>query len=271
MGLKDLTKSAFNNVKDNVNDRMAERREDKFNERQKKEEYDQEQYDYKSIFKTTTKIGDIEIDEVNQLVKIHHAEVNIKKNSKMKTLGKGVLAMYTLGASLAIEYSMKPNGTIFRFDEIADFDLLENNNTIASGGLGRAVVGGVLLGGAGAIVGGVTGKRKTKATCDMLVVQVSTTNMFFPNLMITYINKEVKKTDKKYTKEFNNAQQTIAGLNSVIKMAENNKVVKVSVENSNDINDSNPYEELKKVKELLDMGIITQEEFDLKKKELLGL
>ncbi len=32
-----------------------------------------------------------------------------------------------------------------------------------------------------------------------------------------------------------------------------------------------PAEELKKMKELLDMGIITQEEFDAKKKQLLGL
>ena len=32
-----------------------------------------------------------------------------------------------------------------------------------------------------------------------------------------------------------------------------------------------PAEELKKFKELLDLGIISQEEFDLKKKELLGL
>lgn len=34
---------------------------------------------------------------------------------------------------------------------------------------------------------------------------------------------------------------------------------------------SDPYEEIKRVKELLDMGIITQEEFDAKKKVLLGL
>ena len=34
---------------------------------------------------------------------------------------------------------------------------------------------------------------------------------------------------------------------------------------------SSPAEELKKFKELLDMGIITQEEFDAKKKQLLGL
>ena len=32
-----------------------------------------------------------------------------------------------------------------------------------------------------------------------------------------------------------------------------------------------PADELKKHKELLDMGIITQEEFDAKKKQLLGL
>ena len=34
---------------------------------------------------------------------------------------------------------------------------------------------------------------------------------------------------------------------------------------------SDPYEELKKLKELLDMGIITQEEFDIKKIQLLDL
>ena len=34
---------------------------------------------------------------------------------------------------------------------------------------------------------------------------------------------------------------------------------------------SDPYEELKKLKELLDMDIITKEEFDAKKKQLLGL
>lgn len=34
---------------------------------------------------------------------------------------------------------------------------------------------------------------------------------------------------------------------------------------------NDPYEEVKKLKELLDMGIITEEEFDLKKKNILGI
>ena len=37
------------------------------------------------------------------------------------------------------------------------------------------------------------------------------------------------------------------------------------------VNASSPAEELKKMKELLDLGIITQEELDAKKKQLLGL
>ena len=47
----------------------------------------------------------------------------------------------------------------------------------------------------------------------------------------------------------------------------NPRIEQETVENSS----TEPYEELKKVKELLDMGIISQEEFDAKKKDLLGL
>lgn len=45
------------------------------------------------------------------------------------------------------------------------------------------------------------------------------------------------------------------------------EVVKVKVVT----NDSSNAEELKKYKELLDSGVISQEEFDAKKKQLLGL
>lgn len=41
--------------------------------------------------------------------------------------------------------------------------------------------------------------------------------------------------------------------------------------NSNSMINFDPYEELKKLKELLDLDIVTQEEFDKKKKQLLGL
>lgn len=44
-----------------------------------------------------------------------------------------------------------------------------------------------------------------------------------------------------------------------------------SAANYNNTVKPDPYEEMKKLKELLDLDIVTQEEFDRKKKELLGL
>lgn len=47
--------------------------------------------------------------------------------------------------------------------------------------------------------------------------------------------------------------------------------IKSAKNSPNVVTQSSPAEELKKFKELLDMGAINQEEFDAKKKELLGL
>lgn len=274
MDFKNFAKDAIGNVKDNAVSKIDANKKKNDLAKQKKLDYDNEQKYLKSIFKATTAVGDVEIDEVNHLLKINNAEANIKKNSKMKSLGKGVLAMYTLGASLAIEHAMKPTGTIFKFNEISDYELLENDTTVASGGLGRAVVGGSFLGGAGAIVGGITGKKKTKKIIDMLVLQISTTNIFFPNLMITYINKKIKNTDKKYISIINDIQKTISGLNYAINKTEPytipNNHEPEEINNSCNLRDD-PYEEIKKAKELLDLGIITHEEFEQKKKELLNL
>ena len=53
---------------------------------------------------------------------------------------------------------------VYKCQDILDFELLEDGNSVIKGGLGRAVVGGALFGGVGAIVGGTTGGRKQKKT-----------------------------------------------------------------------------------------------------------
>lgn len=67
--------------------------------------------------------------------------------------------------------------------------------------------------------------------------------------------EEKKDVGKKISEGFNN---TTAGITNFISNIGKNKK-------------EDPYEEVKKLKELLDNDIITQEEFDKKKKELLGL
>lgn len=52
------------------------------------------------------------------------------------------------------------NPTIYSFNDIIDYEINEDGETVSKGGLGNAVAGGLLFGGVGAIVGGVTGKKK---------------------------------------------------------------------------------------------------------------
>ena len=85
------------------------------------------------------------------------------------------------------------NGVIYEYNEILDFDI--NNqmsyktSTSTGSMLGRAVVGGVLTGGIGAVVGGVTAKKETKGTIEEYKVNISVRRMSAP--LITVTTKDV--------------------------------------------------------------------------------
>lgn len=264
-GLGTVTKDRVKGVKNSINDSIEAKKADAELAQQKKEEFKVNQEELRKVFVSTQKMGDIEIDEVNKLLKFNNASSNIKKNNAMKLLGKGVLAMYTLGASIAVEMALKPGDVIFRYDEIRDYDLLENDVSVESGGLGRAIAGDVIAGPVGGLLGSLTAKRKTRKSIDMMALQVSTTNFCFPSIMISYLTNETKTKSTRYTNALSQARNTIACLNLIFSQCDNSESQQTQQSNSD------PYEELKKAKELLDMGIISQEEFEIKKKQLLEL
>lgn len=151
---------------------------------------------------------------------------------------------------------------IYNYEEIIDYELIEDGNSISKGGVGRAIVGGVLFGGVGAIVGGSTG-HKNKQTCSRLQVKITLNNISCPVVYIDLITTETKKDGILYKTVFPQAQEILSLLNVICQ--ENNK------ENSNLESTFSVADELKKYKELLDCGAITEEEYDKKKKELLNL
>lgn len=57
----------------------------------------------------------------------------------------------------------------------------------------------------------------------------------------------------------------------IIKVFDEYKANENNMEATQIVQQGSAADELKKFKELLDMGVITQEEFDAKKKQLLGL
>lgn len=154
------------------------------------------------------------------------------------------------------------NSYVFSYSSILNFELLEDGNTISKGGTGRAVVGGALFGGVGAIVGATTGSKKSQTICTKLQIKITTNNQDRPLFYINFINGvEYKKNSFLYKQLFDNAQSILSKLQIITN--ELNKQENIQ-ETSLSLAD-----EIKKYKELLDTGAITQEEFESIKKKLL--
>lgn len=157
----------------------------------------------------------------------------------------------------------KINPKVYNYKDIIEFELLEDGETITKGGLGSAIAGGVLLGGVGAIVGGVTGKKKTNSIVNSLQIKITLNNMSNPNVYIKLIKSKTKTNSFTYKTSYKLAQDILSVLSIIV---ENNEKSKNEVKNI-----SSEVDEILKFKNLLDDGIITQEEFDKKKKIILGI
>ena len=268
MGLFDKVKEASAQMgakaQEAVDNKLAEREEAKVAAAADKEE----QNKLKEIFNATKSLGDLELDMENELFKVRHARSGMKKkDGAMKKLGKATAAVYTMGASVVIEKTMlQPDDRVFRFSELMDYELIEDDSQVTKGGLGMAAAGGILFGGVGAIVGSNTGKKKSKKVVESLYLKIDLNDIDFPCVFVPYITKSTKTSSGDYTKAMNAAQESISCLNIILKQleAENTAVPTAAAE-------ADPLEQVAQLKNLLDMGAITQEEFDTKKKELLGL
>lgn len=161
-------------------------------------------------------------------------------------------------------FGKKKNPKIYNFSDIIDYELLEDGESITKGGLGRAVAGGVLLGGLGAVVGGVTGGKKTKGICNSLRIKITVNDINNPVVYMDFIKTATKKDSFVYKSIYNSAQECL----SVLQLMCSSEEV---VQGNNSVSTTSDADEILKFKNLLDSGIITQEEFDAKKKQLLGL
>ena len=138
---------------------------------------------------------------------------------------------------------------------------------MAGGGLGRAVLGGILFGGVGAIVGGITGAGRIKQVCRSMKLSVSLKNAHVNVAYIHFISTEVKTGGFIYRTAQDCSQRCSSLLETIL---DENRSMELTAEyNSTQVYST--ADEILKFKALLDQGILTQEEFQAKKKELLGL
>lgn len=160
-------------------------------------------------------------------------------------------------------YKKKP--VVHAFSDITGYELIEDGVTVTGGGLGTAVAGGLLFGGAGAVAGAVIGPKKSAKKVSKIELKITLSDLDYPveHIWIMDGGSGVKTDSKLYQKALSVAQDCLSCLQTISEEGQREAQAPASA--------VSPAEELMQWKQLLDQGILSQEEFDAKKRQLLGL
>ena len=147
-----------------------------------------------------------------ELLKVKSKEI-ADENKVRKSEFKKTLA-YTGIQIDEISESFKLNNDyfkVFKFDELVDYKLIEDGAKVAQGGvsIGRVAAGGILLGGAGMIIGGLTGKKKLEDQATELKIEFTVTGLNEGTYSIDLLNKPIKTNSLVYKGLVNNAKEII--------------------------------------------------------------
>lgn len=182
------------------------------------------------------------------------------------------------------KFKFKGSVLTFDFKQLLSYEYIEQetykhksiSSTKTNNGITRSVVGGIIAGETGAIVGAETAKTTTTTdgTINKIIDKMQIKLVISPDnwiYTIDLLDVPTEKYSNLYNITYDKAQKILNYLNQIkdendkryetqLAINTNQPTVKVSIP-----------EEIKQYKELLDMGAITQEEYDMKKKQLLGL
>ena len=152
--------------------------------------------------------------------------------------------------------------TAIPFSKIIGCEIITDSEV--TGGVGRAVVGGVIAGGAGAIVGATTAKKHIMS-CSLVIYKNTIKD---PTITLNLINTKTKTTDDVYRKAMAFANNVNASIKAILDLKNRAEISRRAIVTETHID---PTEELRKYKALLDEGIITEADFEQKKRQLLKL
>ena len=118
-----------------------------------------------------------------------------------------------------------------------------------------APIGGLLFGEDGT---GFSGNSEETDVCEELQIRINLQNVNVPRIFINLIFKDIEKEKKAYGAAILTAQKILSALENITGSKGEGTIL-------------SPADEIKKYKELLDMGAITPEEYEEKKKKLLNM
>jgi len=152
-------------------------------------------------------------------------KINKEKNDKLQEIKeeeekRGIKRITNNVSIIEKEKIIILNKKEYQFKDILGYELIEDGNTITTttgkkkASVGKAIIGGVLLGDAGAIIGGNSGKTNSKSTetqyCTNLKVKITINNLENPCEFIYLIGDSTNKESSKYKIAYENAQKIMS-------------------------------------------------------------
>ena len=182
-------------------------------------------------------------------------------------------ATKTIANRLRIDENNKKfsvNNDIFSYGNLLNFELIEESGSEKRNVAKRTAAGWALLGAAGAVVGGLT--AKTAKFCTSMYIRITLRNHYKNYVDIYFLSGQTDVGSDIYENARKNALNCLTALQKIEDANEQQESEKADV--AEDQPAPAPFsaaDEILKFKNLADAGIITQEEFEAKKKQLLGL
>lgn len=174
------------------------------------------------------------------------------------------------------------NGTsvsqrIVYYKDILSVELFEDGTsvtkTVRSSQIGGAVVGGLLLGGVGALVGSLSGKTKTSGKIKRIDLRLIVNDTSTPLHDVAFMNVEGKKDGIIYTQAIQVARRWHGIVEVLIKRAnaEERSLQDSERQTQPALPNASVADEIKKLADLHNSGVLTAEEFQQQKSRLLGV
>jgi len=188
-----------------------------------------------------------------------------EENNKICLTSWGQMSPY--GDSLPV------TNRIFLYRDILSSEIVEDGETITStvrtSQLGGALIGGLALGGVGAIIGGLSGKSVSSQRIQRIDLRITVNDTKEPLHEINFLHFQTKKGDKiTYEPAIRKARHWHGLIDVLIKRADQEDKRAEGTRHLGKVSDSLA-DELQKLASLRDSGVLTDSEFQSQKSRLL--
>jgi Short C-terminal domain len=163
---------------------------------------------------------------------------------------------------------------IFKFEDILSCEILKDGETTyrksTSRTIGGALLGGVLFGGSGMVVGGLSGNTKKNIEITSLELKLVIRDLQNPNCIIAFFKNLPQFALKKADTEINKWKDIFSII--IDKVDKSEKTIEEVIQSSPIplVTSGDIYEQLHKIADLKDRGVLTEEEFITQKSKILA-